>query len=329
MVDRKSGLRVGAGFGLAALAMLAACSAEPEEAAGSETIVADIPVNGERVFPESVAADSSGNLYLGSTGGTIYRALAGSGSAEPWIAPDETNGLTSLFGILPDETRGVLWVCNNPGFGGPPDPDAVSQLKAFDLATGELSASYDFPAGAPAACNDIAIGADGKVWASETSGGRIFTLADGADSLELFAEGEELVGIDGIAFAEDGTLYINNVRQNLVQRVERGEDGAYAGLTDLALSQPVEGPDALRPLGGSTFIQAEGPAGRVALVEIDGDAATVTTLQEGLDGTPGATAFGDVLYVPESKVNYLFDPALAGQDPGAFVIRAFTLPEAP
>src|SRR4249919_2002748 len=84
----------------------------------------DIAINGSRVFPESVTSDAAGNIYVGSTGGTIYRAAAGAATAEPWIAPSAHNGLTSLFGVLADDGRGLLWVCNNPPFGGPPQPGA-------------------------------------------------------------------------------------------------------------------------------------------------------------------------------------------------------------
>src|SRR6186713_936979 len=118
---------------------------------------ADIPINGSRVHPESITSDAAGNIYVSSVGGTIYRAEAGGATAEPWIAPSPENGLTSLFGVFADDRRGLLWACNNPPFGGPPQPGAKSSLKAFDLQTGALKASYDFPTDGPAICNDIAV----------------------------------------------------------------------------------------------------------------------------------------------------------------------------
>lgn len=287
---------------------------------------ADIAIAGERVFPESIASDAAGNIYTGSNGGTIYRAPAGSAEATAWVVPSAENGLKSLLGVFADESRGVLWTCSNPNLFAQPRETGTSSLKAFDLDTGALAASHEVPAGEPAACNDIAVAADGTVYATETAGGRIFALRPGADALNMFAEGEELVGVDGIAFADDGTMYINNVRQNLVQRVELEDDGAYAGLTNLALSEPVNGPDALRALGGNRFLQAEGPGGRVAIVEVEGDSATVTPVRTGLESSPGTAAVGDVGYAIEGKIEYLFNPDLRGKDPGQFVIRAFPLP---
>jgi sugar lactone lactonase YvrE len=285
----------------------------------------DIPINGSRVFPESITSDAAGNIYTSSNNGTIYRAVAGAASAEPWILPSPENGLTSLFGVLADDRRGLLWACNNPPFGGPPQPGAKSSLKAFDLATGQLSASYDLPGDGPFACNDIAVDPAQTTFVTETAGGRIFALAPKANELTLFAADPALVGIDGIAFSEDGTMYINNVRQNSMQRVDRDGD-AYAGLTTLTLSQPVSGPDGLRPVSGNRFLQAEGSGNRVTYVDIEGDRATITPIRTGLESSPGVTRVGKIGYATEGKIGYLFDPALRDKDPDPFIIRAFPLP---
>jgi len=287
----------------------------------------DIAINGTRVFPESITSDAAGNLYNSSNDGTIYRTLPGATSAEPWILPGLENGLTSVLGVYADERHGMLWACNNAPFGAPPGPPAVSSVKGFDLETGKFRSSYDFPAGKPSACNDIAVAADGAVWASETASGRIFLLPEGGSGLMLFAEGPELVGVDGLAFSDDGTLYINNVREHLLQRVDRKEDGSYAGLTTLTLNHTLNGPDGLRSIGGNRFLQAEGPGGRVALIEIEGDSATVTPIKTGLDSSPAVTRVGKIGYATEGKIGYLFDPDLRDKDPGQFTIRAFSLPD--
>jgi sugar lactone lactonase YvrE len=305
---------------VAAMTLLASCATVP-----ASSQVADIRINGSRVHPESITSDAAGNIYTGSTGGTIYRAVAGSDIAEPWIVPNTANGLTSVFGVLAEHTRGLLWVCNNPPFGGPPQPGARASLKLFDLATGSYSANYLFPGEGPAVCNDIAVGPDGTTYATDTSGGRILALAPNANELTVFAADPALVGIDGIAFSGDGVMYINNVREHTVQRVDRA-GSAYAGLTALTLSEPVNGPDALRPISGNRFLQAEGSGNRVTYVDIDGDRAVITPVKTGLDSSPGVTHVGRTGYATEGKIGYLFNPALRGQDPGPFIIRAFPLP---
>ncbi|BBC73805.1 conserved hypothetical protein [Altererythrobacter sp. B11] len=320
-------IRVAAGTGAALLlcAALAACSANtPGRAAPAPAVPQDIVIAGENVFPESITSDAAGNIYVGSGHGTIYRAAPGADTAQPWIRASAANTLNSLFGVLADDAGGRLWTCSNPDmFAG---EKGASHLVAFELHSGEFIESLAFPEGRPTACNDIAVAANGTVYATDTASGRIFRRAPGGE-LELFADGQDLIGVDGIAFADDGTMYINNVRQNLVQRVELDSRGAYGGLTTLHLSQAVGGPDGLRPLGGHRFLQAEGTAGRVALVEVDGDRAQVTTLRDGLDSSAAVTRVGDVAYATEGKIRYRIDPALRGKDPGTFTIRAFALPE--
>lgn len=308
---------------VAGAALLAGCVSVSPSMQGAPR---DILIDGSRIFPESITSDAAGNIYVGSMEGAIFRATPGSTVAERWIEPSEENGLLSLFGVLADERHDLLWTCSNPNPFGGGAPSGGSSLVAFELDSGNFHAAYPLPPG-PAACNDIAVAADGTVFATETAGGRIFALPPGAEDLELFAQGEDLVGVDGIAFAEDGRMYINNVRANLVQRVERGAGGAYAGLTDLELSEPVSGPDGLRPVGGNRFLQAEGSGGRVALITVEGDRARVTPIRTGLQSSPGVTRIGRIGYATEGKINYLIEPALQGQDPGHFYIRAFTLPE--
>ena len=281
---------------------------------------------GTRVFPESIASDAAGNLYVGSNGGTIYRVRAGAKQAEPWIMPSAENGLRSLFGVFADEGRKVLWACAIPNMFAQPRQTGTSALKAFDLATGALKASYDFPADKPSACNDIAVARDGTVYASETLSGRILVLRRGANALALFADSPDLVGIDGIAIAGDGKIYINNVRKNLFQRVDTKPDGSYAGLTPITLSDALNGPDGLRSMGGNRFLQAEGPGGRVAIITVEGDKANVTPVKTGLESSPGVAQVGQVGYAIEGKANYLIDPNLRDKDPGPFMIRAFALP---
>ena len=299
--------------------MLAACASVP---AASQP--ADVTIDGSRVYPESITSDAHGNLYNGSNAGTIYRTLAGAKTAEPWITPNPENGLRSLFGVFADDKRGVLWACDNPNLFK--RQTGKTTLRGFDLKTGRIKAGYDFPTDTPAACNDIAISKDGSVWATETLAGRIFVLRPGAQELTLFASSPDLVGIDGIAIAGDGTIYINNVRKQLFQRVERKADGSFDRLTTLTTSSPLNGPDGLRALGGNRFIQAEGPGGRVALVDVGGNSATITPIASGLGSSVGVTVVGHTAYVVEGKIEYMFDAKLKDKSPDPFTIRAFALP---
>jgi hypothetical protein len=209
-----------------------------------------------------------------------------------------------------------------PRAGGPVQP---SEVVAFDLQSGRLIGRWPFPAPG-GTCNDIAIAADGAAFAADTPGGRILKLTPGGTALEVVAHHASLRGIDGIAFAADGQMYINNVQRHELWRVRLTGDPAAPQLTLLNASRKMEGPDALRPIGGNRFVQAEGPGGRVTVVTIEGDNARIDVIKEGLQSTPGATLAGDTVYTIEGKIDYLINPQLRGQDPGEFRAIAIPLP---
>lgn len=300
----------------------------------SSRVAQNITADGSRLFPESLSSDAAGNIYLGSNGGTIYRSLAGSDTAIPWITPDETNGLMTVFGVLVDEARGLLWICSNPNPGGPPSPDATSAIKSFTLADGSLNSSHGFPADAGAMqCNDMTIAGNGDMYATDPVGGRIFFLANGGTDFSHYASHEEMGSIDGIVLSGDGTLYANSVQRQTLFRVNRKADGSFDDVTLLALSQEIAGPDGIRLIGGNRFLQAEGTSGKVTHVVIEGDTATIRTLAEGFDYpaavTPVRTATGMVAFVPEGKITYLFDPSKADLDPDPFIIHAVPFEDTP
>ena len=298
---------------------LAGCTASPT--------FADIRIDDTEVFPESISAGTDGTIYVGSVKGNVYRALPGADIATPWIRHSPDNGILTILGVLADNAHDTLWLCSVPNFFGPERSQGVSSLMAFDLGTGEQKGVYPFPAPA-SVCNDVTIAADGTAFASDTSNGRIFTLAPGADSLALYGQDPLLNGIDGLAFSADGTLYVNNVRSNQILRVETDGAGRMTGLKVLALSHELGGPDGMRLIEGNRFIQAEGTIGRLAVVTIDGDSARLDVIDDTLLSTPGATTFGNTAYVLESEIRYLTDPSLRGQQPESFMIFTRQLPPA-
>ena len=323
--------RIGISAAAVAALVLGACAAEPEaqsDGAASE-IIPEILMNGERLFPESITSDAAGNIYIGSNPGVIYRARRGAETAEEWAVPSADNGLQSVFGVLADDARGLLWVCSNPNTLVQPPQTGPASLKAFTLDDGMLHASYDFPADAgPSLCNDMAIADNGDIYASDTTGGRVFKLTDGGETLEIFAADEEFATIDGIAIAEDGTIYINAIQRNTLVRVNVDAGGNFTDSTVLTLSREVAGPDGLRPLGGNRFLQSEGNSGLITVVTIDGDNAEIETIAEGIDYASSVTEVDGRAFYPEGKLSYLFDPNKQMEDPGEFRVRNVAIPAA-
>ncbi len=296
--------------------------------AASAAALPDITIDDSDVYPESMSAAPDGTIYIGSLKGIVFRALPRSATAEPWIKPTKANGLLSLLGQLVDVRANTLWVCSSPMPLRNPPAVGIASLNAFDLKTGAQKGSYPFPAPA-SVCNDIAIAGDGTAFVSDTANGRILALKPGARSLILFGQDEKLVGIDGIVFGGDGTLYANNVRSNQLLRIDRAADGSYAGFTVLAPSQPLGAPDGLRLIAGNKFLLAEGSKGRIDVIAIDGEDVSVHVLKEGLQSPPGVTVVANTAYALEGKILYLIDPNLKGKDPGPFKAYAVPLDELP
>ncbi len=306
-----------------ALALLAGCTSGPSLNAAR----GDILISGTGVHPESVTSSKDGALFTGSIPGIIYRAGPKDTTAVPFITPDAENGLQSIFGVYADDAGGRLLACSAPVSFGPrtAGPALPSAVVAFDLKTGRFIARYPFPAPG-GTCNDMAIGADGAIYASDTPGGRILKLPKGGKSLEVAVTDDRLKGIDGLAFGGDGALVINNVQKQEMWRVKLPAGGAPAVLTKLNVDTRLAGPDGLRSIGGNRFLQAEGTAGRATLLTITGDNVHVQVLREGLQSSPGVTLIGHTVYAIEGKINYLVDPQLRGKDPGPFKAIAIPLP---
>jgi sugar lactone lactonase YvrE len=284
----------------------------------------DVRIEGMGIYPESITSSADGTLYVGSLGGTIYRAAPGAGRAVPWIRPDG-NGLLSIFGVLADDRTRTLWVCSAPVTLPGGRSNGVSSVMRFDLASGAKTGESPLPE-PKALCDDIAIGPDGTAYVADILSGEILVLRERTGVLQVFARDPRLKGIDGIAFAADGVLYVDNVTRGQLLRVNRTEGGNFAGLTELATSVPLGGPDGLRPLADQRFVLAEGRARRIDVVTIHGDRADVEVLATTLQSASGATVVGTTVYALEGKIEYLIDPKLRGADPGPFIVHALPLP---
>jgi streptogramin lyase len=286
---------------------------------------APITLPGNWVFPENITSDQAGNIYVGNLGtGGVFRIRPNSTTVESWIAPG-AYGSNSVAGVLADERSNTLWVCSNnlkevgvDVAGG----DSVSTLKGFDLRTGQGKISVPLPT-APAFCNDIAIGRDGSAYVSNSSSAEILRLRPGAKALEIWFSDPALqpkdgVGLDGLAFGDDGSLYVDRFDPGDIYRIE-SKGGKAGKVTRLKTSRPLANTDAIRPLGHNRYLLVEG-AGRLDRMTIKGDSAIVETLKDGFDSPTGATRVGNVVWVSEAQFGFLFDPAMKGKKPAPFRI---------
>ncbi len=278
--------------------------------------VKEVTVHADRPFPESVTSGSDGTLYVGSIlKNGVFRVLPGAATAEPWIAVAEKG---VVLGVLADEASHTLWVCHD-GPIGPKGPEGVAELMAFDLPSGRAKASYPFP-GSGGLCNDMVVGANGDVFATDTFGGKIMKLAKGAKALTVWASDPKLMQADGIAFGE-GALYVTTFETSTLVRVAVKEDGSAGELHLIETARKIDHPDGLRSAGKNQFWMVEG-AGRFDHIVVEGEKAQVHVIKEGLDGPTAVTLVDGTAWVLESKLHFM-DSADAQKDPGVFKIYGY------
>src|SRR6476619_7754324 len=115
------------------IALITVAALSPPVRAQSRT---EVTVNDTGIQAENLTSSQDGSIYFGSTAkGTIYRAAPGAAQAEPWILASAA-GLSNVLGLLADDKRNTLWVCqNNTGGRGGPEVGQTA-LRSFDLKSG-------------------------------------------------------------------------------------------------------------------------------------------------------------------------------------------------
>jgi len=310
-------------LGTAGLAILLGVA--PFGAARAQTAPVGVP---DKSFPESVTSTKDGTIYVGSFNlGGVVKAAPG-GKAEQFIKPGAA-GSRSVLGVLADEKNGMLYVCSNDvtGFGVPgPGDTRGAWLKVFDLASGASKGSFALK-DPKSLCNDIAVGADGTAYVTDSFTPNVYSLKPGGTALEVWATDPLLmpakdgVGLDGIAFGADGNLYVNTYIPAALFRIAV-KDGKAGAITALKTSRPLDHADAMRSFGDSLLL-IEGN-GKLDKITIKGDEAQVETIQDGFTEPVSVTQVGNTAWVAEGKLSYIIGDNKQ-KDPGPFAIKPVAL----
>ena len=258
---------------------------------------ADILIGDAKSQPESLAVAPGGVLFVGSASSPfVYKVRSGSATAEKFIDATAEGPGTFFFGMLADGASNTLWTCQLT-----PVPDTTpvrrhTALRGFDLSTGAPKIRWSLP-GDDSMCNDLSIGPDKALYLTDTANGKIYRLPSGASTAELYLEHRTLMGVDGITFL-DGTLYVNNVVFNKLYRIPVDAAGKPGTPVDIWMDQPVKGPDGMRAANGKIFV-AENGSGKISVLTINGDKASVTVIKEGLKTPTAVEPAGDTLWIAE------------------------------
>jgi sugar lactone lactonase YvrE len=275
---------------------LAACIALltglAQAAPAAEILIADA-----KSQPESLTVAPGGILIVGSASTPfVYKVRPGSTAAEKFGDASAEGPSTFFFGMLADASSNILWACQLTPVPGTNPGQRHTALRGFDLETGAPKIRWNLP-GDNSTCNDFSVGPDKALYISDTANSRIYKLPAGASKAELFLEDRALYGIDGITFL-DGTLYVNNVFSNNLYRIPVDAAGKAGQPVDIWMDQPVKGPDGMRAAHGKLLL-AENGSGKISVVTVNGDKASVRVIKEGLKTPTAVEPAGDTIWVAE------------------------------
>ena len=258
---------------------------------------ADILIADAKSQPESLTVAPGGVLIVGSASTPyIYKVPSGSSTAEKFVDASAEGPGTFFFGMLADASSNMLWACQLTPVPNTHPVQRHTALRGFDLSTGAAKIRWDLP-GDNSTCNDFSIGPDKALYITDTANGKIYKLPSGASTAELFLEHRALMGIDGITFL-NGTLYVNNVISNNLYRIPVDAAGKAGTPVDIWMDQPVKGPDGMRAANGKIFV-AENGSGKISVLTVNGDKASVTVIKEGLKTPTAVEPAGDTLWIAE------------------------------
>src|SRR6202142_1319936 len=263
-----------------------------QAASAAEILIADA-----KSQPESLPVAPGGVLIVGSASSPfVYKVRPGSSTAEKFIDASAEGPGTFFFGMLADAASNTLWTCQLTPVPNTTPVQRHTALRSFDLTSGAPKIRWNLP-GDNNVCNDFAIGPDKALYITDTVPGRIFRLPAGASTAELYLEHRTLNGVDGITFL-DGTLYVNNVFFNKLYRIPVDAAGKPGTPVDIWMDQPVKGPDGMRAANGKLLL-AENGSGKISVITVNGDKASVTVIKEGLKTPTAVEPAGDTIWIAE------------------------------
>lgn len=275
-----------------------------EESSGSTSIVdtssgtgaelpvicTDVEIDIPGYFPEGISVDSIGQLYIGSIGTQqVVRRQACSSAPEDIEIFVQDDTLGNVIGVLVDEAAEMLWVCNSDS-----GTYENASIRGYSLDDATLTVEHAFgDPGNPGFCNDLALDGDGNLYATDSAAGRIIRVHQAdllvANSAVEWADDPAFdisgtFSINGIAYDGASSLYTVKSEGGLLFRIDIEESDPT--ITQLTLNRTIEGGDGLEWMGDNQLLVNENAIGRVSVITVDGDSATLETLYDDLTDQP-------------------------------------------
>lgn len=288
-------------------AMVAGCAAEPEPSASAteavapsaDTLPAVIVAERGGFIPEGVEYDTTnGRLLTGSLSeGSIFQ-IDPDGRVTPLVTDPD---LVSSVGIEADEPRNRLLVANSDRSALQGGGAGQAKLGVYNLTTGERIAMVDLaavltdaPADAMRFANDVAVGADGTAYVTDTRMNVIYRVDQDYAASVLHRFPSEGSGPNGIVYHPSGYLLAGGGTTLWKVRLDDP-----IGATQVILPEEVPGQDGIIWTADGRLAIVSNSGNRVVALTSNDDWATaqlagVATYE--IQATTAA-AVGDHIYV--------------------------------
>lgn len=267
-----------------------------------------IELSGDNYYPDSIAVCKDGTLFVSSMWtGQIDRIPSGTIHPVSFVPP-EADGRTAL-GLLVDEKTGKLWACywDFHRF-----MTVTAQLKAFDLKTGAIIKTYDYPKGSIA--NDITIDGHGNIYTTCSFTHRIFCLPAGGNALEIWCDDPVLAAgwkedwtLNGIEWDGKSSIYVLRTDNDGFYRVPIKKDGRAGTGQQIAVADTLKnlGYDGIIALDSDTFLIAEYGTNRLTIIDVKGNNGRKKIVSTGLNFPTNIIVVGNGAWVVESQLDHM------------------------
>jgi len=245
--------------------------------------------------PESVYLDEgSGYLFVSQIDGSPTErdgkgrisklGLDGSVVTSDWFTQlNAPKGLRSF--------AGVLWVAD------------IDEVIGIDIATAKETARLKLEGAT--FLNDLAIGADGTIYVSDTMTSRIYAVKDGKST--VFAEGEQLEYPNGL-FVEGERLIVGGWGKPEADFTTKVPGRLYSldlktKQKTLITKQPLGNIDGVEQEARGGYLVTDYMAGKLIQVSPTGESRVIRTFKPGLADHAFLYAQGDILIAPHMNEN--------------------------
>lgn len=250
------------------------------------------------LIPEGIAYDAQAKrFFIGSLPAHKVIVRDANGEERDFSTPDDK--LDAVLGLAVDAPRGRLCAVSTNGFEASAQQQRRNAVICWSLANGRRISRHDAPGALQ--FNDLAFGADGTIFVTDSEAGSLWRLRPGDAAPALLGEAGALRGANGIAVGAQEAVFV--AISTGIARVDAAS-GAVERLPqpDNVVSGGIDGLYAWR--GGLVGIQNVTSPGRVLRIALAPDGRSIVgaaTLQshhhpEFDEPTTGAVV-GEALYV--------------------------------